>query len=911
MSILKIRDKLGRWINLISDSLSDDSPNRALSAKQGKILKDTKLDRPTGDLPANSFLRTDENGNIIWGIGISEDSISEEVSNWLEENIAGGQTLVVDKSLTVDGAAADAETVGQYLDELIQISDRQPSGTKNKIWLTETLGEGIEIPTMEDLQAVINELQTVENNIQGMGQGLSAEAKIALLACFSKVPWVDSHGKNYYDTLHDALFPVVDLLSIDVVFDQDDNIVSPSDTLESLKQYLSVTASYSDGTTELLSDYTLTGTLVSGTSSIITVTYENKTDTFSVDVSNAISSIIASLDLSGNIIYTSNTLQDLRQYITVTANYTDNSSSVISDYQLDGTLDVGSNTITVSYRGLTDTLTVTVYEPDTITAVLGNIPETIYIETPLNYLKQYLIVTYTHLGVSTELDDNSYVLDGTLIEGINTITVYYQGLNTTFTVEAIDDPANKILYKLPETTVFDSTNYIDTGLKLLSEDRNFTIVYDIYTDENVPAEGANDHRCIYHCMDEYGNPYPGISAWLYAYGETLNHSFNSATSKTLVTARTVGTRYCKSHHRCVVSHSKDNLSVHIYIRSYNFDEGTYYTYDYEAIPSNGGAYPVTEYTLLLGAERTSDGLSTRRYIKGTMVDFTVYNYTFSSTEAHDYIDSIVNAEFNPGSTIIYDTANIDDLKQYLTVTYTPNGSNAIILNDTDYTLEGTLYAGDCPVYIIYNDIITRILINIKGANHEIYTLPSITRFEKVSQIVDTNIQLMKSPMVFTIICELKIISSESFVGGNNQIVHCASGISPYEGLAVRYDKQNGLPKLRFQMAGSTTAVNVVTGTYPLEDTVRFVAIVDTINGTAAFYAKTTSTEVWVSVGNTFDGFTSVERTMVVGGYRNYNANTEHSFARSANSIVSEFKLYDRLFTDEEAREYVGGVVTNG
>lgn len=37
--------------------------------------------------------------------------------------------------------------------------------------------------------------------------GLSEDAKVALLACFEHVAWVDEHGQDYYDALESALYP--------------------------------------------------------------------------------------------------------------------------------------------------------------------------------------------------------------------------------------------------------------------------------------------------------------------------------------------------------------------------------------------------------------------------------------------------------------------------------------------------------------------------------------------------------------------------------------------------------------------------------------------------------------------------------------------------------------------------------
>ena len=118
---------------------------------------------------------------------------------------------------------------------------------------------------------------------QGGGSGLTEEAKQALLACFAKAVWVDADGQNYYDALEAALYPPVDLASISATFAQGSHVVYNTDTLDSLKPYLTVRAIYSDQTTQTVTNYTLSGTLTVGTSRI-TVSYGGKTTTFTVTV---------------------------------------------------------------------------------------------------------------------------------------------------------------------------------------------------------------------------------------------------------------------------------------------------------------------------------------------------------------------------------------------------------------------------------------------------------------------------------------------------------------------------------------------------------------------------------------------------------------------------------------------------
>lgn len=117
------------------------------------------------------------------------------------------------------------------------------------------------------------------------GQGLTEEIKTALLTIAQKVAYIDEHGQTYYDALYNALYPPATLLSISAVFAQGNRTIFSNEPLNSLKQWLTVTAVYDDGSTEPVADedYSLSGTLEDGTSAI-TATYEEKTSVFNVSV---------------------------------------------------------------------------------------------------------------------------------------------------------------------------------------------------------------------------------------------------------------------------------------------------------------------------------------------------------------------------------------------------------------------------------------------------------------------------------------------------------------------------------------------------------------------------------------------------------------------------------------------------
>ena len=114
--------------------------------------------------------------------------------------------------------------------------------------------------------------------------GLSEDAKAALLTCFRHVAWTDEHGQNYYDALESALY-AEQYPKITATFNPGTNTIYTDDALSTLKQYLTVKhyESASDsGTTVSANDYTLTGVLTAGTSTVL-ATYDGLTTAFTVE----------------------------------------------------------------------------------------------------------------------------------------------------------------------------------------------------------------------------------------------------------------------------------------------------------------------------------------------------------------------------------------------------------------------------------------------------------------------------------------------------------------------------------------------------------------------------------------------------------------------------------------------------
>ena len=207
-------------------------------------------------------------------------------SAWTSGGVYNAVAVQTDKTLTVQDKAADGKATGDALNAL-----------------------------KEDL-----------NKIE---PGLSEEAKAALLICFQHVAWTSHDGQTYYNALEEALYKGEILLeSISASYASTGHVVYPWTAVDSLKQYITVTATYSDGSAKTISDYLLTGELNSATSTL-TITYQNKSTTLTIPV--VIDSALMYYTPSGTVLDGSDTsgfdtgvkLADTNKAISIIADITD------------------------------------------------------------------------------------------------------------------------------------------------------------------------------------------------------------------------------------------------------------------------------------------------------------------------------------------------------------------------------------------------------------------------------------------------------------------------------------------------------------------------------------------------------------------------------------------------------------
>ena len=157
---------------------------------------------------------------------------------------------------------------------------------------------------------------------------------------------------------------VATVTSISAVLNAGGHTFYVGDPVDDIKPYLTVTATYSDTTTQTVpsGSYTLSGTLSQVGANTITVSYESVTTTVSVTCAAAELVSISAVYTQSGTVYTTDTLDSLKSDLVVTAHYSDTTTSTVAsaDYTLSGTLTVGTSTITVTYEGKTDTFSVTV-----------------------------------------------------------------------------------------------------------------------------------------------------------------------------------------------------------------------------------------------------------------------------------------------------------------------------------------------------------------------------------------------------------------------------------------------------------------------------------------------------------------------------------------------------------------------
>jgi hypothetical protein len=210
------------------------------------------------------------------------------------------------KTVTVTGDQQMTVTSGQNIFEIVLMSGTKELCSANFILNVEraaldmdTITDDTVARELDNLDQFVTDAEAAADRAENASVSLRA-IKTALLNCFQHVAWTDEHGQDYYDALEVA-FDSKELASITAVFTQGSATIYPDTPLDDLKQYLVVTANYTDSTSAPVTNYTLRGTLSAGTSTI-TVVYGGKTATFDVVVTGGQTNLLYNWNFKNSLV---------------------------------------------------------------------------------------------------------------------------------------------------------------------------------------------------------------------------------------------------------------------------------------------------------------------------------------------------------------------------------------------------------------------------------------------------------------------------------------------------------------------------------------------------------------------------------------------------------------------------------
>lgn len=316
----------------------------------GAYLREVNQINPSGDVGSPNLSSSE-----IWVISDGLDD-NEQVSSltvqhavqWVWDGESGDSAAqtVVTASTSGYPAGYVYKIVGRRLVDNAEVIDLRvdADGTTHT-----TAGEAVR----SQISSLKEDLETISGK-----DGLTDAVKVALLNVVEHIgAWTDENAQTYISDLEEALYPPANLVSITATFVQDTNVIYDNQTLDDLKPYLTVKAKYDNGTTETVTSYTLSGNLITGTSTI-TVSFGGQTTTFTVTVTHAKTQYTITNNLTD--VTTSSAMTVINEEEAYTATLTAESGYIIA-----------SVTVTM---GNTD-ITSTAYSDGTITiaSVTGNV----------------------------------------------------------------------------------------------------------------------------------------------------------------------------------------------------------------------------------------------------------------------------------------------------------------------------------------------------------------------------------------------------------------------------------------------------------------------------------------------------------------------------------------------------------
>ena len=479
------------------------------------------------------------------------------------------------------------------------------------------------------------------------------------------------------------------MTGINAVFTQGSVKVFTTTNIDSLKEYLKVTAVYNSGRTEDIAsgDYTLSGTLSVGTSAI-TVAYSGKETTFNVTVSEiAVESITAAFTQGTNEVFTSTDISKLKEWLIVTATYNDGSEKSVTDYELAGNLIAGSSYIVVKFGGKETTFTVNVTEVKAVSMDVTYTNGTVFVGASLDTLKGSITVKITYNDGNIDEDFKDYTLEGSLATaGDVTVKVRYLTFEKDIIVTVSDITVTNI-----------EITFAQNGT-VIFEGSNIDILKDMLTVKVTYSNGDVEE-------DYKGYTLTGdlsVSGSVTVTVECGDESDTFTVEVTAIEITEITAEFKQGSNVIYPSFGIDGLKEWLTVNAIYNDATKNKTLSDE------------EYTLSGTLEAGTSTITVTYEGKET---------TFTVSVSEVSLDRI-EVTFEQGDSVIYESASLDTLKQYMSVKAVYSDKSEKTLEESEYNVTGTLSVSSTILVVEYN-----------GKTATIMSGVTVTKVEAVSMEV--------------------------------------------------------------------------------------------------------------------------------------------------------------------------------
>ena len=271
----------------------------------------------------------------------------------------------------------------------------------------------------------------------------------------------------------------------------------------------------------------------------------------------------------------------------------------------------------------------------------------------------YDSITYSANNENVSVTSSGLVTGNTLGESIITVTMianeitYEDTCTITVTENTTAEPVEGVLYNLESPTVFDGTNFIDTGVCARDTDKDLTIFISYNGKTGVPGQAQ---VCVMHAMLE-SNGYPGLSI------DTVDRHYRIATAG--------NNYYLLDDNNNMIDYAECSSEQKVCIRITSGSNIINTKYKIEGKTASVKTKDITintntfSNTILLGAYRDSSDVK-GRYWSGTINSFTVYDKVLTDEEVNALFESeppLPPTPPTPPATDDYTALDISNIQQ--------------------------------------------------------------------------------------------------------------------------------------------------------------------------------------------------------------------------------------------------------